>query len=191
MYTFRFDDISLNTDATKLRRMIDYLRRRFTGGDLSIMLAVSPTVYDMSKSVLPNDRERVFPPMLHTKSDFREFYKPDRIGIPDVVWELRPQPDITLAAHGIVHVDHRLLKRSAQEMSILLSCALVKCNAFVPPFHKWNKRTQAVCDEHGIALIKYDHTWAHLAYNPFVETFRNYYLHTHDFTYESFCARFS
>jgi hypothetical protein len=186
-YTFRFDDISINTDIEKLRRMCAFLRKKVR--DVRIIMAVSPAVYDMSESENKNDRERVFPAMLHTKSDFTVFYKMQKVGIPEIVKEW---PDIEYASHGMAHVDHRLLSRGAQELSIVMSSALVRTNTFVPPFHKWNEKTVDICNKHKIRLITMEEAdWRHLKYHPFDARQTRYYLHTHDLTYDEFSHKFS
>ena len=189
-YLFRFDDISVNTNLSKLTKMIAFLRSTFTPANLQIMLVVSPAVHNMENCEDVLARERTFPPHFHTESDFRIFYKVNRIGIPDLTPFLGT-PDISLAGHGMVHVDHRLMGRSAQELSIVMSCSLLNTSFFVPPFHKWNKKTEKVCAEHNISLVKHDNTWRHLVYKPFDPRTLNYYFHTHDFHYQDFCARFS
>lgn len=188
MYTFRFDDISLNTNPLKLDKMIRFLRSTFKPEDLRIMLAVSTAVHDMRAFECDLDRERTFPAMFHVESDYRVFYKPQRLGIPDWLEDYRA--GVELAGHGMIHVDHRLLPRRVQELSIVMSCSLLRCTVFVPPFHKWNTKTEAVCAEHAIMLVKYDSAWRHLAFHKFDPRNEMYYLHTHDFHYQDFCARF-
>lgn len=190
MYTFRFDDVSVNTDEHKLDQMICFLRSTFKADQLQVILAVSPAVCEMRHCDKPLDRERIFPPIWHTESDFRIFYRMQGVGVPPIVTTLR-KTGIAVAGHGMVHVDHRLLEPAAQELSILMSCSLLECSTFVPPFHKWNKHTEAICAEHNILLVKYDHSWRHLFYHPFDPRTENYYVHTHDFHYQSFCAQFS
>lgn len=190
-YTFRFDDISVNTDAAKLTKMVAFLRSTFSTDKLTIMFAVSPAVYDVAVSDDVLSRERTFPAMLHTKSDFRVFYRVERVGIPAFLKPYELNGDVVLAAHGMAHVDHRLLKRSAQEMSIVMSCSLLRTQFFVPPFHKWNSKTEEICREQNITLIKFDPTWRHLAYHKFDRRITNWYFHTHDFHYQDFCARFT
>ena len=191
IYTFRFDDISINTDSDKLMKMIGLIRRTLRSASVDILISVSPAVQRMDACADPFERERPFPSMFHVESDFRVFYRPDLIAIPPIVTKICQNPDISIAGHGMIHVDHRLMKRSAQELSIVMSCALLQCRTFVPPFHKWNAKTESVCDEHGIELVKYDSSWRHLFYHKFDAEHQRYYLHTHDFTYEDFCARFS
>lgn len=187
-YTFRFDDISVNTDAAKLEKMIRFLQSTFPHPRLRIILAISPAVCNMSSCEAPLQRERTFPSIWHTESDPRIFYRVERIGIPACVETLRERCEI--AAHGMAHVDHRLLPRAAQELSIIMSCSVAKTATFVPPFHKWNKDTEEICTEHGLVLVKYDRSWRHIGYYPFNQRHPNYYVHTHDFDYQSFCARF-
>jgi len=189
-YTFRFDDVSVNTDDRKLDKMILFLRSTFRPQQLRIILAVSPAVVDMRECEKTLDRERIFPAIWHTESDHRVFYRMNGLGIPPCVHVMRKQ-GVEVAAHGMVHVDHRLMDRAAQELSILMSCSLLNCSVFVPPFHKWNKETEAICTEHAIMLVKYDPSWRHLAYHPFNHRNPNYYVHTHDMHYQDFCAKFT
>lgn len=189
-YTFRIDDISVNTNPAKLRMMVDFLRSAFKPGALRLILAVSPAVHDMAHCAEALTRERTFPSMLHTESDFTAHYHVKRLGVPDYIFEYQKQSDVVIAAHGMVHADHRLMSRGAQELSILMSCAVLGANIFVPPFHKWNHKTEAVCKAHGITIVKYDHSWRHLLYHPFDPRTKHYYVHTHDLDYHSFCAKF-
>lgn len=189
-YTFRIDDISVNTDAKKLHKMIDFLRTCFKEHERRIILAVSPAVHVMADCEDKLARERTFPAILHTESDYTAFYHVDRLGIPPYVYDYQKDKDMVIAAHGMTHVDHRLLSRGAQELSILMSCALLGTNVYVPPFHKWNHKTEEVCKKHGITLVKYDRTWRHLLYHSFDHRTKHYYAHTHDFDYNSFCAKF-
>lgn len=189
-YTFRFDDISVNTDPEKLEKMIAFLRSTFRPKVLRIILCVSPAVFDMRLFERTLDRERAFPPMFHTRSDFRTFYKVERVGIPPFIEKYRTEGGIEFASHGMIHVDHRLLSRSVQEMSIVMASALVKSPVFVPPFHKWNSKTEDICTEHAIMLVKFDISWTHLGYHNFDERLENFYFHTHDFHYQDFCAKF-
>lgn len=188
-YSFRFDDVSVNTDVEKLDKMIRFLRSTFKADSLRLILACSPTVFDMRGCENSLQAERVFPAIWHTESDHRVFYRMERAGVPPCVERYRKE-GAEIAGHGMVHVDHRLLDRAAQEMSILMSCSLLRCTMFVPPFHKWNKDTEEICKEHTIMLVKYDPSWRHLVYHTFDHRNPNYYVHTHDFSYQDFCARF-
>lgn len=182
---FRIDDISLNTDGPRLLELTHALLQKVP--DALIVFAVSPCVHDM-QSVFPDlHRERVFPKSFNTKSDHRWFYMVDNLGLPGF---LADYPDAIIASHGLVHVDHRLLSRKAQELSVLVSCSLLKTNLFVPPFHKFNGKTRQICDTFGIHLVEYDPgTWRHLAYHDFDEDHNWYYFHTHDFDVDTLRKR--
>lgn len=185
---FRIDDVSINTDAKKLEQMIMWLQDKFDG--CRIILAVSPAVSDMSACEQELNRERVFSAMLHVENDFRVFYKMEKVGVPSYLDDFKRNYSVELAAHGMVHVDHRLLKKSAQELSIVMSCALVRSRWFVPPFHKWDDRTETICAVNGIQILKTDRNCRHLGLQAFDPRFEWHYFHTHDFTFDTFCGRF-
>jgi len=182
MYTFRFDDISRNTDKDRLWAMVDVLRSKVSS--CSIIFAVSIAGHEMADA--PGlEVERVFPSMFHVESDHRVFYKPDWIGLPDIsVLKLADK----IAAHGMIHVDHRLLSRKTQELSILTSCSVLKTSLFVPPFHKWNAKTERICTEHGITIMR-AHGWRHLKFHNVSRQHTHYYVHTHDLALDAFAAR--
>jgi hypothetical protein len=191
LYRFRIDDVSVNTDEEKLRKMVAFLRTtdRITAR-VEITFAVSPLVFNMS-GYDGLEQERVFPRILHVEADYRKFYEADRMGIPSVVQDRRDL-QVLIASHGMIHVDHRLMSKRAQELSILTSCSILGTTHFVPPFHKWNKKTARVCHQHKIVLTRFeDENAQHLAYKKFDGGQSDWYFHTHDFTYEQFCDRFS
>lgn len=181
---FRIDDVSLNTNPERLVRIVEMLQQRAPSA--TVMLAVSPAVANIPPSPKALDAERLFPSIWHTESDHRVFFNMDRIGVPEIVTRLRRIPGIRVAGHGLVHVDHRLLKRSAQELSIVMCCHLLQSSVFVPPFNKWNAKTEAICAEFGIQLVRYEEGWRHLAFHKFDPKHPLYYVHTHDLTDEQF-----
>ena len=66
-------------------------------------------------------------------------------------------------------------------MSILVSCALSKSKIFVPPFNKWDKNTESICQEHGIDLIKFEDGWLCAEYNKFDPSHDLWYIHNRAF----------
>jgi len=186
-YTFRFDDISINTAAPRVYSMVRKIVE-ILGAKANFIMAVSPAIHNIGGKEL--ESERVFPSIFHTESDYRVFYRPDSIGIPEFVYDIADKHPTRIAGHGLIHVDHRLLPKAVQELSIVMCCAVLKCRMFVPPFHKWNRDTEEICLEHGIELIKYSNDWKHLKYTKFCRSFNKYYLHTHDFTLEEFNNQF-
>ncbi len=177
MKRFRFDDICVNADMEKANSMAKILREEFP--NCEILFCISPLVHDMSDTSGVT-AERIFPKILNAHSDFRKYYEVDICGCPNII------PEVSRASHGLVHVDHRLLKKEAQELSILVSCSLSKSKIFVPPFNKWNKDTDEICKEHGIELVKFEDGWLCMEYNNFDVNHDLWYVHSREFTVESF-----
>ena len=179
--TFRFDDVCLNTNLGLLMEMTEHLYKIFP--DCEVIYGISPMVHDMyTGDEVAN--QRVFPEVLNAMSDYRNFYKVDNTYIPVLPMK------VTKAGHGLVHVDHRLLCKGAQELSIIASCSLAKAKKFIPPFNKWNKDTEAVCKENGIELIKFEDGWLSMEYNNFNSDHKLWYLHSREWTFEKFVAWF-
>lgn len=184
MIFFRIDDISLNTNREKISNIIDIILNKYVNSN--IILGISPIVHDM-KEFSNKKQERIFPEILNAYSDFRVFYNVDKIGIPfEIINNLLKYKNIKLAGHGLIHVDHRLLTKDVQELSIMVSCNLIKSKIFIPPFNKYNKYTEEICDEQNIELIKFEDGWKHLLYQKIDNNFNKYYFHSHDFTLEEF-----
>ena len=185
MKTFRIDDVSVNTNEEKLMEMVSLLDRYYSHS--RFLLGISPLVCDMSE-YKDKRNERIFPSIFNALSDHRGFYKIDKCGVPDVISKLinTHGSKIELAGHGLIHVDHRLLTKEVQELSIVSSCNLVQAKTYIPPFNKWNKATEEICKEFGINLIKFEDGWRHLGYEPISDNTRSYYFHTHDFSIEQF-----
>jgi len=172
--TFRFDDVSINSDMHLLSWQHAIIRKHYP--DAEIIMGVSPCVH--------NDvGERVFPSILNAFSDYRRFYMPDRVGIPD---NIPKDKNTVMAGHGLIHVDHRLLHHSAQELSILLSCSLIDAYTFIPPFNKWNKDTESICKENGITLVKFEDGWLSMEHNKNIAIHNLWYVHSRALTGEQF-----
>tara|TARA_A100001201_G_scaffold142741_1_gene141819 strand:+ start:103 stop:654 length:552 start_codon:yes stop_codon:yes gene_type:complete len=174
---FRFDDICINTDMEKANKMARILLQRFE--NCEVLFCISPLVHDMGKSSCKTS-ERIYPKIYNAHSDFKIFYNVDACGVPDII------PEVTRVSHGLIHVDHRLLSREAQEMSILTSCSLAKSKVFVPPFNKWNKDSEDICREHNIQLVKFEDGWLCMEYNDFNPDQELWYIHSREFTLDSF-----
>lgn len=174
---FRFDDISINTDMAHAQELLMRIWERFPQAE--IIYCISPMVFDLSAHSDSKTRQRVFPKILNAYSDFRRYYEVSHVGIPHI-------PDtITKASHGLIHVDHRLLSKEAQELSILSSCSLARANIFCPPFNKWNTFTEHICIEHGIDLIKFEDGWRCVEYEPYDPDVSRWYLHSREVTVEA------
>ena len=78
------------------------------------------------------------------------------------------------------------LTKEQQEMSILISCSLVKAKVFIPPFNKWNIFTENICKEHDIDLVKFEDGWKCMEYNKYNGEQKLWYLHHREFTLNTF-----
>jgi len=173
--TFRFDDLSINTDLDNLLNLLTVIWRREP--EAEVYLAISPVVF--SKDQLPlEQQQRVHPRILTAGSSIQNYYRGQSCGIPKVPADER----IRRAGHGIVHVDHRLLSRETQELSIVVSCSLVDAGLFIPPYNKWNRDTESICQEHGLDLVRFEDGWRHVLHNRFDPRFSLYYMHPYDLT---------
>lgn len=165
---FRFDDISLNSDVNLVNSITDFILQRVP--DAQILFCISPMVNNECG-------ERAFPSKFHAFADHRKFFNVDKIGVPVGLHSYA-----NLAGHGLVHVDHRLLSKELQEFSILTSCAISKCKTFVPPFNKWNRYTEEICNEHGIKLVKFEDGWLSAEHNAYNSSHAFWYLHSYEWT---------
>jgi hypothetical protein len=175
---FRFDDVCINADMQLINEMTDFLFEIFP--DCKVLWGVSPFVNDMSNEKNEISKQRIFPKIYNAHSDHRIFYKVDKVGIPKL------HDRAIMASHGLIHVDHRLLTKETQELSILTSASLVNAKVFIPPFNKWNKDTESICDEHGIELIKFEDGWLCMEYNNYNRDQQRWYLHAREFDFELF-----
>lgn len=175
---FRFDDVCINSDMVLLNDITSYLFDTFPNS--TVLWGISPLVHDMSVNTSSITKQRIFPKILNAYSDYRVFYKVEKLGIPTI------PPNVVPASHGLIHVDHRLLTKEAQEMSILISTNLSNSKIFIPPFNKWNRDTEEICKENNIELIKFEEGWLCMEYNMFNREQEKWYLHARAFTYKTF-----
>lgn len=179
--TFRFDDVCINADMDLIHEMTNFIldTRLERAKKYRVIWGVSPLVHDMTRFE-GKVAQRVFPSIFNAMSDYRQFFHVDLAGTPPI------HPSVEIASHGLIHVDHRLLTKSQQEMSILISCSLTKSSTFIPPFNKYNADTQDICREHKIKLIKFEDGWLSMEHNKFHQNHDKWYLHAREFTIESF-----
>jgi len=174
---FRFDDICVNADMELHINIANQIKKVIPSAE--VIFCVSPLVHDMSAET-GKSKQRIFPKILNAYSDHRTFYNVDKCEVPTFPeW-------ITRAGHGLIHVDHRLLTKEVQELSILTSCSLSKSSIFVPPFNKWNEHTANICTEHSIKLVKFEDGWLCCEYNEYNPKHNLWYIHAREFTLQSF-----
>lgn len=174
---FRFDDVCINSSMELHNQMTDFLLKRFP--QCEVIWAVSPITHSTMERF-----QRVFPKEWNALSDHRTHYLLDSMGLPEY------RDDVSIATHGLVHVDHRLLSKETQELSIILSAELTGASIFVPPFNKWNKDTEAICSENNLILIKYEMGWKSMEYNIYDPSQEWWYLHAREWTIDSFIKWF-
>lgn len=181
MKTFRFDDVCVNTDLPQFRKTLNVIYKY--NHDAHILLAISPIVF--SQTQLPIDQQqRVHPRTLTAMSSLTPYFLGQSCGIPDLRAVTEGHDRIILAGHGIAHVDHRLLNRETQELSIMMSCSLARATTFVPPYNKYNQNTIDICKELGFQLVRFEDGWKHVLHNEFDPKHERYYLHPYDMTPE-------
>ena len=167
----RIDDVCGTTDPKVLDEMITCAQ----GHGFHVAGCVSPLYFSRAEP------QHAFPLILMAKSDHRQFFKTDLCSSQKVCRYLR-EKGVEVYSHGLVHVDHRLLCKGAQELSIIAAASLLGSRVFVPPFNKWNEDTEEICREEGIGLIKWEDGWQHVMYNRRTVENENYYVHPYDLT---------
>ncbi len=164
---FRFDDICINCDIDKHFDIVDLFLEKHP--DATILWAISPFVDSSQKKL-----ERVFPKIWNANSDHKVYYQMDKLGMPSI------HPAVIRATHGLIHVDHRLMCKGAQEVSILTSASITGANIFIPPFNKYNQDTIDICKEHDIQLVKFEEGWRSMEYEDFDPKHPLWYLHARE-----------
>ena len=175
--TFRFDDICLNSDIFNATRKTIFLWETFP--NCHVMWAISPLVQRKEVAL-----EGVYEPILKAHSDNTLLYRYDVMGIPEGI-----PYGVQVISHGLVHADHRLMSKGAQELSILTSTSLLNTNTFLPPFNHWNEDTEAICKKHNINLIKFEDGWRSLEHEQFNRLRTKWYLHDRNMAYQDFRTR--
>jgi hypothetical protein len=175
----RIDDISTRTDEHRLTGFLQKVKAKQP--NFRILLAVSLGVIETNEI---SNTERVFPPILNAMSDHRNYFQLSSIGIPNWLNEIVDRFDCEIGSHGLFHVDHRLLGKEAQTISIMSSLSLLKTRIFVPPFNKYNQETIEICRELDYKLVVWEDGWKHLGYQKFGYGNQKFYMHMHDFNNE-------
>jgi len=171
-HIFRFDDISSNTDLIECNKIAELLKKIFPYS--TIQYALSPLVFDLSYEEKVVNRERPFPKIFGAYSDHRNFFSTDKIGLIDR--SLLPI-FVETKNHGLFHIDHRLLTKEQQEMSIIGGASLTKSKTFTPPFNKYNHDTIQICNEFNLSLDKFEDGWMSMEHEVWDSLNLMWYLH--------------
>jgi len=172
---FRFDDVSINTQMDNCNSLAEILHSKYPNAE--IIYAISPLVFEVEGNEI--ERQRVFPKIFNAHSDYRNFFKVEKIGMPENIPSF-----VKLANHGLFHVDSRLLTKEQQEMNILAGCSLTKSHIFSPPFSKFNQDTIDICNEHHIILHQFSNGWKCIEHEKWDIKTDKWYLHPRLWTAE-------
>lgn len=191
MSIFRFDDISPNTNLIKLSHMTEFLIKNNLFDEIWYCISLfahDPEIqYHKSEPQKTDlEKERVFPNIFKAFNDYKNFFLVDKFFNEFINLKKQIHKKVKLVSHGLFHIDHRLLTKEVQEVSIMVSCNFVNSFIFVPPFNKFDGNTENICDEQGIKLIKWEDDWLHLKHNKYDKSHEKYYVHTFDLNEKEF-----
>lgn len=156
----RVDDVSPNTDIENLNRASEYLHNEL---DCKVIYCVNILSKQANGSVYPDL------PMRGRGLDY--FMNVDTVLSP-----FRCPPFVQLASHGLLHMEHGLAGRQVQELSILVSCNILKTKMFVPPFMSANDDTIDICSKNGIEVVG-GSDWKSAETHPFDGSEKWYFHH--------------
>ena len=77
----RFDDICVNSNMRLAVEMAEHIKDVMP--EAEIIFSISPLVHNMSGQGII-DSQRVYPKIFNAKSDHTIFYKPEKLGIPEI-----------------------------------------------------------------------------------------------------------
>jgi len=177
---FRFDDISANTDFNKLGLMIDFIKPKIS----QLYLGISNLCHTIVEET--DNKERVFPSFFKTACSEKNYYTVNKMLLSEKLALWRYAEKIIFVSHGLVHIDHTLLTREQQEMSILVSKSLIPSNFFIPPFNKFNQDTISICKENNIVLLGLNEVWKNADFNKFDPEVEYWYCHSWRWKIEDF-----
>lgn len=164
MVTIRIDDVSPNTDFKDLKAQIDVIREKGFG----VLAGVTMFAKEASNGAIYPE----LPLRNHPKSYFINVDK--FIQMDDVFGTGIKQEEI--ASHGLIHTDHAKLSEDAQDISIGMSCKLLKTNRFISPFNSTNSMTSVVLNRHEVSLVN-DSEWKSLESSSFDPSHPKWYYH--------------
>lgn len=165
---FRHDDVSPSTDFIKLRKMHDFLRSEFPGCEIWNCINMLGRL-NIAGSVYPDL------PLKHRTKEY--FYDIDAFIKDGYIFDLRQREGEKIASHGLLHMDHSQLEVETQKLSILSSCKYLKTDIFVPPFNKFSRETQYICDRYNIRMAKPLDGWKSLETSVFDNNHGLWFFH--------------
>jgi hypothetical protein len=170
---FRNDDVNPNSNIKDIQKMYALIKKYFPKAKIYSCITI------FAKK---NSNGSAYPKI--------EIHDIDYPNI-DIMFDLKNLPVLeNIVSHGLFHIDHRNSSKDLQTFSIVSSAKLLKTNRFIPPFWRWNKTTQEICDENNISLwIKQEKDWISLDTGNVDKKHDHYLFHSWKFTPESFEAK--
>jgi len=169
---FRCDDVSANTDFSKLYRIYFAIKENFP--EAKIISAVSL----FSKK---SKAESIYPETPFRRKPVEYLYDIDAFlkSIPLFIL------DNEIASHGLIHLDHGDLSYEMQELSIVVSCNYLQTKMFAAPFNTYNKDTIKICVANDIELLD-QREWKSMEFNEFNTKFPRWSFHAWNYTADIF-----
>lgn len=164
----RNDDVNFNTNPKKLGEIYGAIHSILPDAEIWSVISIFGG---------RNSKGAVYGDLPLKDKDVNWFYKHS-----DCVMGNFGTPLFKVASHGLFHIDHSVVSRQTQEMSILSSCALLKTNLFIPPFNRSNQDTADICFDNDITLVSGG--WKSMDCEKFDLNHRLWYLHSWRWTAE-------
>lgn len=166
----RVDDVSPNTDQSRLDELVSVIRNLLPDADFLIGVT-------FFGKYSPNGA--IYPDLPLKEKPMRYFFDVNRFV------HNREFPG-KICSHGLWHFDHQAAELGLAEASIVTSCKLLMTDTFIPPFNRWDFLTEKICKENGITLIKsQEEGWRSFECNEFDPSHQNWYFHPWRWTPET------
>lgn len=166
---FRNDDVTLSTSPSEMGKIYGVIHSFFPTAEIWSAI----TVFSQR-----NSKGSVYKEVPFKNKGTNWFYKNITSVTPNIQNSI-----YKIASHGLFHINHSIVSRETQEMSILGSTSYLKSNKFVPPFNKYNEDTVDICNKNGIEFIK--DGWLSMEHNKFDPNHNLWYFHSWRFTAKS------
>ncbi len=165
----RNDDVSANTDYSKLKIMYGIIRELLPEAEIWSGYNLICGGKGAVESVYPD-----IPLKMHRKEYF--YNLSTRASMPSpLCWS---EPNHKICSHGLLHVDHTELERQAQEMSIVTSCRILDTCCFIPPFNRYNDSMVEICRHNDIFMVTDLDCWKSFEFQPFNANYNRWYFHS-------------
>lgn len=166
---FRHDDVSPSTDIKKLKEIHDFLKCEFPSCEIWSCVNIFGR---------GNGKQSVYPDLPLKNKSLCYLYDVNINLSDEIIFDLGLRGSEEIVSHGLIHADHSRLGYETQEMSILTSCRFLNTDIFVPPFNAFNQHTQAICDIHGIHLVKPSDGWKSVETSKFDKKHNLWFFHS-------------